>query len=61
MLKEITLGQFFPGDSLLHKTDPRAKIILTLLYISASSRRKTLSFLFVVLFTLLLVAISKSR
>lgn len=33
MLKDITLGQFFPGDSIVHKTDPRTKIILTLLFI----------------------------
>lgn len=28
MLQEITLGQFFPGDSILHRLDPRTKIIL---------------------------------
>ena len=35
MLKDITLGQFFPGDSLAHKLDPRTKILLTVLYIVA--------------------------
>lgn len=29
MLKDITLGQFFPGHSFLHKMDPRMKLILT--------------------------------
>jgi len=29
MLKDITLGQFFPGDSFLHKMDPRMKLIMT--------------------------------
>ncbi len=33
MLKDITIGQFFPGDSFIHKMDPRMKIIITLLYI----------------------------
>ena len=33
MLKDITIGQFFPGDSFIHKLDPRMKIIATLLYI----------------------------
>ena len=33
MLKDITLGQFFPGDSLVHRADPRLKIILTFIYI----------------------------
>lgn len=33
MLKDVTLGQFFPGESPLHRADPRAKLILTVLYI----------------------------
>ena len=26
MLKDVTLGQFFPGNSFLHKADPRIKL-----------------------------------
>lgn len=33
MLKDITIGQFFPGESLIHRLDPRFKIAITLLYI----------------------------
>ena len=33
MLKDITLGQYFPGDSIIHKLDPRIKLILTVIYI----------------------------
>ena len=33
MLKDITLGQFFPGDTLVHRLDPRTKLIMTVLYI----------------------------
>lgn len=33
MLKEITLGQYFPGNSILHKMDPRMKIVLLTAYI----------------------------
>ena len=33
MLKDITIGQYFPGSSPIHKLDPRIKIILTLAYI----------------------------
>ena len=29
----MTLGQFFPGNSVLHKLDPRMKLVLTVLYI----------------------------
>lgn len=33
MMKDITIGQYFPGDSFVHKLDPRTKIILTFVYI----------------------------
>ena len=33
MLRDITIGQYFPGDSIIHKLDPRFKIVITLLYI----------------------------
>lgn len=33
MLRDITIGQHFPGDSALHNMDPRAKLVLTLVYI----------------------------
>ena len=35
MLSGITIGQFFPGDSLLHRMDPRMKLVLTFGYIVA--------------------------
>ena len=35
MLKDITLGQFFPGQSLLHRLDPRTKILATIVLIVA--------------------------
>ncbi len=34
-LKDITLGQYFPGHSLIHRFDPRGKIIFTVIYIVA--------------------------
>ena len=33
MLKDITLGQYFPGESAVHRLDPRLKILLVLAYI----------------------------
>ncbi|WP_026895013.1 energy-coupling factor transporter transmembrane component T family protein [Clostridiisalibacter paucivorans] len=33
MLKDITIGQYFPGDSVVHKLDPRIKIIVTFVFI----------------------------
>lgn len=35
MLKDITLGQFFPGNTVAHRLDPRTKILLVVLYIIA--------------------------
>ena len=33
MMKDITLGQYFPGNSILHRLDPRMKLVLTLCFI----------------------------
>ena len=33
MLRDITIGQYFPGNSLIHRLDPRFKIVITLIYI----------------------------
>ena len=35
MLTDITLGQYFPGSSFIHKLDPRTKILATIIYIIA--------------------------
>lgn len=33
MLKDVTLGQYFPGNTPVHRMDPRMKLVLTILYI----------------------------
>ena len=33
MLRDITLGQYYPSDSVIHRLDARTKIIWTLVYI----------------------------
>jgi len=35
MLKDITLGQYFPGNTVVHRLDPRTKLILVIVYIVA--------------------------
>ena len=35
MLKDITLGQFFPGDTPIHRLDPRTKLLCVIFYIVA--------------------------
>lgn len=33
MLRDITIGQYYPGDSILHKMDPRVKLLWTFVFI----------------------------
>ncbi|PKM49224.1 MAG: transporter [Firmicutes bacterium HGW-Firmicutes-7] len=35
MIRDITIGQYYPSDSIIHKLDPRTKIIATFIYICA--------------------------
>jgi len=35
MIKDITLGQFFPGNSLIHRFDPGMKLIMTVVWLVA--------------------------
>lgn len=59
-LKDITLGQYFPGNSLLHRFDPRSKIIFTVLFIAAIFLCKGLvSYGITLLILLMMIAISK--
>ena len=60
MLKDITLGQYFPGDTLAHRLDPRAKILMVVLYIVALfSARHVLTYGLVLAFLLLSIRVSK--
>ena len=40
MLKDITLGQYFPGSTIVHRLDPRTKLIFVVLYIAALFQAK---------------------
>ena len=60
MIKDITLGQFFPGNSVIHKLDPRAKIILTIFMIAALFCVKTfVGFGIMLVFLAVITALSK--
>lgn len=59
MLKDITLGQYFTGNSPLHRLDPRTKIIIMLVYVVTVFVAKNLySLAFLLLTALVLVAVS---
>lgn len=60
MLKDITLGQYFPINSPIHRLDPRIKIMAVLLYvITVFFASDIWGYLFVGLFTFVVVKISK--
>ncbi len=60
MLGNITLGQYFPNNSILHRLDARFKIIITLIYIMMLFTGETLTCLMVgAVFTIFAAALSK--
>nr|WP_326208016.1 energy-coupling factor transporter transmembrane component T [uncultured Oscillibacter sp.] len=60
MLKDITLGQYFPGNTAAHKLDPRTKILLVVLYITALFTAKSfLAYGLMVLVLAVCVRVSK--
>ncbi len=60
MLKDITLGQFFPGKTVIHRLDPRTKLLLVVVYIVALFLAKWyLSYGLMLVFLLSVVAISR--
>lgn len=59
MMKDITLGQYFSGNSLLHRADPRAKLLFSIFYIVVLFFAKSAaSFGFALLFTAVLILLS---
>ena len=62
MLKDITLGQYFPGDTVVHRLDARTKIILVVVYIVALFQANGwIGYAAVTLATLLCMALSKIK
>ena len=60
MLKDITLGQYFPGDSIIHRLDPRTKILFTLIYIVALFMAKSyVSYAVMAAFLITCIKVSK--
>ena len=60
MISDITIGQYFPGNSLLHKLDARVKIVLIVLLIAGIFIcRNVVSLAFITLASIIIIAISK--
>ena len=59
MLKDITLGQYFPGNSVIHRLDPRTKLIMLVAYIVALFLAKSwISYAIMLLFLVVSIKIS---
>ena len=62
MLRDITLGQFFPGNTIVHRLDPRTKLILVIVYIVALFQATGwISYAVVIAVTALCMALSRIR
>ena len=62
MLKDITLGQYFPGNTIVHRLDPRTKLVLTLVYIVALFLCKWfISYALMLCFLALAIILSKTK
>lgn len=62
MLKDVTLGQYFPGDTVAHRLDARTKLLLVIIYIvGLFNCNGWLSYAFVIGITALCMAISKIK
>ena len=60
MLRDITLGQYYPADSVIHKLDPRTKLFATLLFIiSVFSFQGIVGFAVITVFLFVVIALSK--
>ena len=59
-LKDITLGQYFPGHTVIHRLDPRTKLIFTVAYIVALFlARQVVSYAILLVLLGVLIAVSK--
>lgn len=61
-MRDITLGQYFPGNTFIHRLDPRTKLLFTVLYIVALFMAKSLLAYGILLAVLLSsIAVSKTK
>ena len=59
MLKDITLGQYFPGNTVVHRLDPRSKLLFMIMYITSLFLAKgypTYIFMFAILVSCLVIS-----
>ncbi|MDO4622967.1 MAG: energy-coupling factor transporter transmembrane component T [Eubacteriales bacterium] len=59
MIRDITIGQYYPADSLLHRLDPRVKLIGTIVYIASLFIFRSWGYLIGIVMLAGMIALSK--
>ena len=60
MIRDITLGQYYPAKSMIHQLDPRVKLVTTILYvISLFVAKGVLGYALATLFLVMAIKLSK--
>ena len=60
MLKDVTLGQYYPGNTVLHRLDPRVKLFGTLIFVvSLFLAKNPVVYIIAAIFLLACIAVSK--
>jgi energy-coupling factor transport system permease protein len=62
MIKDITFGQYYPGDSVFHKSDPRSKILITVILMALIIIKSTfISYALILVLILTVIIFSKLK
>ena len=60
MLKDITIGQYYPTDSIIHRLDPRVKILFTFIFMISLFVINTFApYALILAFLLVIIKVSK--
>lgn len=59
MLRDITLGQYYPADSILHRLDPRVKFVGTIVYVISLFLFRNWGYLLGTVFLAVMIKLSK--
>ena len=62
MMDKFIIGRYVPSDSVIHRMDPRAKLLMVLIYICiVFLANNWLSYGLLILFTLIVIALTKIK
>lgn len=59
MIRDITLGQYYPAKSVIHQLDPRVKLVATMLYVFPFLWRGNLGYVIATIFLAIVIKTPK--